>query len=125
MPRERKFYFLPVKELHGREPGEGNGQVSIDCERGYMRFSKRARDIFGGKIIRLYADKNKKAIAWEVFEQGQLIDLKGTHILKVHETHSGKYVSKAIILGVKSALKEIGRYASQNLKETYNQLTFE
>ena len=100
----KKFNFIPEAQLN-QEPSESEGYSVRITKEGSIYFSSSVVKMFDleGKIIRFYADTEKKSIAWTEVKNGDLSILKGVRVMKPTTPES-----KFVILGIGKLLKNIG-----------------
>jgi len=103
MPLPKKYNFIPEHQLNSDDNNEMGYNVNI-TKTGMLYFSGFVARMYelDGKIIRLYADKEKKSIAWTEIKEGDLSILKNVRKLKIEPTNNN------IQIGIGKLLKAIG-----------------
>lgn len=103
MPLPKKYNFIPEHQLNQDDSNELGYSVSI-TKAGMLYFSGFVSKMYelDGKIIRLYADKEKKSIAWKEIKEGDLSILKNVRKLNIEPTNNN------IQIGIGKLLKAIG-----------------
>lgn len=112
MAREKQFTFIPEEQLTEKRLKERHPAVSIKVS-GAMHFNSAAIEEYGlnNRYVRFYADPDKKALAWHIFDgANNLEDLNLKHLKK---NNAG-----TMVVGVGRILKKIG----VNIKETIKDL---
>lgn len=103
MSLQKKYNFIPEHQLNSDDNDETGYSVNIS-KANMLYFSGFVAKIYGldGKIIRMYADKEKKSIAWTEIKEGDLSILKNIRKLKVDTANNN------IQIGIGKMLKHIG-----------------
>jgi|SRR5579872_524164 len=99
----KKYSFIPEHQLGEMVDTSAAFIVSVN-KNGTIYFSPFVARIYDleDKIVRLYADVEKKTIAWTEIKEGNLNTLKNVRQLKLNSK------SKAIVIMVNKLLKKIG-----------------
>lgn len=99
-----KFSFVPERQV-GDEPSEGAGYRVAIRKNGIIYFPADVVRIYDleGKYVKLYADTQKKAIAWTVFDKGEPADMEDVRLMKRVSPKS-----QVVVLGIGRLLKRMG-----------------
>ena len=121
MAREKKFNFIPASQLQEKITKDRRPTVRIN-KNGQMVFSRTALEEFGllGRFISLYADPQKSALGWHIFEGSS--ELQDLRLRKLEKNASG-----TVQIGVSKLLKKMGikleKPLSDLLVQKYEDLT--
>lgn len=109
MSREASFTFIPESQLTSTRVGKDH-TVSINGKYGYFRLSNDyIRDNnLAGKYIKLYADKQKKAIGWKVMKETSLAALKDYRKITLYEKNIKGTICHSSSIGIGSIIKALG-----------------
>ena len=109
MSREATFTFIPESSLTFKKVGSptNSSNATVSLKYGTLQFSKgyvRSNNL-KNKFITLYGDASKKAIAWKIFDDGDLSTLSYARQVKVNKNECHQPISVKKILNTFS-LKE-------------------
>ncbi len=101
--KPKKYHFIPEHQLNTSENDDAGYTVNINSN-GTLYFSPFVVKVYGlkDKIIRLYADTEKKSIAWTEIKGGDLSVLKNVRQMKVNPQNEN------IVIMVTKILKQLG-----------------
>lgn len=116
--RQSKFNFVP---LHQEVPKEQVARVTVETKYGKVRFLKdkmfpELQEKVINKFIRFYIDKEKKTLAWRLFEEGTLDDLKMYKKITTTTNAAGTLVITSDI-NIKRLFPEGKTYKNLEVKE--------
>lgn len=110
MTREKKFNFIPERQLDAKIVKERKPGVSIS-KGGQMIFNASSLEEYGlvGRFIRMYGDPEKKAIAFHIFDGAN--GLEDLHLKKIERNKTG-----IATLSVGRLLRKIGVKLEKSLR---------
>jgi hypothetical protein len=105
--------------------GDKGNSVTISAKWGRLQFPKSTVHNLGleGKYIRIYGDIAKKAVAWKVFQEGNISQLRGLRRISVKQNGSATIDIKGLLKHMKlkhDSYKglEIHKYKESGLLES-------
>lgn len=103
--REAKFNFIPESQLGGSNATPLS--VSFNTKTRLLSFGRRSdgvKDIIG-KHVKFYVDTTKNTLAWRMFSEGNLGDLKDMHQIKSRKVGNSEAIRLYVPHRAYNALK--------------------